>query len=123
MNTCDDKLQYISDLSFFKLFFTHELIDMIFLYTNRYAPATSHHKSPLFKSWIVLHQTRCIATSVSCFTWVLLIYPDSICIAVLFHGTWTRSFTSSMKRFKHISGFLTVLNFDNENKTDKISKV
>ena len=54
VNTCDDKLQYISELSFFKLFFTYELIDMIFLYT----PATSHHKPSLFKSWIVsLHQS------------------------------------------------------------------
>ena len=28
-----------------------------------------------------------------------------------------------MKRFKHISGFLKVSNFDNEDKTDKMSKV
>ena len=34
VKTRDDKLQYISELSFFKLFFTHELIDMICLYTN-----------------------------------------------------------------------------------------
>ena len=53
MNTRDDKLQ-INELSFFKLFFTHELIDMICLYTNKYAPTTSHHKPSLFKSWIVL---------------------------------------------------------------------
>ena len=52
VKTRDDKLQYISELSFFKLFFTHELIDMICLYTNRYAAATGHHKPSLFKGWI-----------------------------------------------------------------------
>ena len=44
VNTRDDKMQYINELSLFKLFFTHELIDMICLYTYRYAPAISHHK-------------------------------------------------------------------------------
>ena len=39
------------------------------------------------------------------------------------HGFKPRSFTSSMKRFKHISGFLKVSNFNNEDKTDKMSKV
>ena len=49
--------------------------------------------------------------------------PICIEVIVLFHGTWARSFTSSMKRFKHISGFLKVSKFDNEDKTDKMSKV
>ena len=44
-------------------------------------------------------------------------------VTVLFHGTWARSFTSSMMSFKHISGFLKVSNFDNKDKTDKMSKV
>ena len=44
VNTLDDKLQYISELSFFKLFITHELIDMVCLYINKYAAATGHHK-------------------------------------------------------------------------------
>ena len=123
VKTCDDKLQYISALSFFKQFFTHELIDMICLFNNRYAAATGHHKPLLFKGWIVLHQMRCITTSVSCFTWLLLIYPDWICIEVQQYCFMARSFISSMKRFKHIRGFLEVSNIYNKDKTDKISKV
>ena len=100
MNTRDDKLQYINELSFFKLFFTHELIDMICLYTNRYAPAISHHKPSLFKSWIVLPKMRCIVTSVSCFTWLLLIYPDLICIKVT-HPCPTQNKSPIHKSYLH----------------------
>ena len=76
VKTRDDKLQYISGLSFFKLFFTHELIDMICLYTNRYAAATGHQKPSLFKGWIDVSPNEMYATLVSCFTWLLLIYLD-----------------------------------------------
>ena len=114
MNTRDDKLQYINELSFFKLFFTHELIDMICLYTNRYDPA--------------IQKLECVAKT-EMYRYISLLFYVAIVnlprlnfikVIVLSHGTWARSFTSSMKRFKLISGFLKVQNFDNEDKTNKM---
>ena len=126
VKTRDDKLQYISELSFFKLFFTHELIDMICLYTNRYAAATGHHKPSLFKGWIAVSPNEMYRYIGLLFYMAVVNLPRLNLYwstSVLFHGTWARSFISSMKRFKQISGFLKVSNFENEDKTDKICKV
>ena len=124
--TREDRSKFVSEISFFKLFFTHELIDMICMYTNKYAKFVAPQHPVLSMGWIDVTREEMYRYIGLLFYMSVADYPALYLYwstATLFHGTWARAFISSRRRFQQISSFLKVSNFENEKKDDKLCKV
>ena len=124
VTTRDDKYKFMSEINFFKLIFTHELVDQLCIYTNSYANSIGHTKPVLYKgdvSRVEMYRYFGLLFYMAVVNFpVIHLYWST---AALFHGTWARSFISSRRRFQQISSFLKVSNHEMEDKDDKSCKV
>ena len=112
--------------NFFKLFFTHELVDQLCIYTNSYANSIGNTKPVLYKGWVDVSREEMYRYFGLLFYMAVVNLPVIHLYwstAALFHGTWARSFISSRRRFQQISSFLKVSNHEMEDKDDKLCKV
>ena len=124
--TRDNRQHYVTALSFFKLIFTHELVDMICAFTNKYAEANALKKPSLYRGWVEVSRNEMYRYFGLLFYMAISHLPRVHLYwstAVLFHGSWARAFIVSKKRFKQIGAFLKVSNFETENQNDKLTKV
>jgi hypothetical protein len=105
VRTREDVNQYLTPMSFFKLFFTVDLVQHLCNYTNIYARLHGPTKKTLYKGWTDL------TVDDMYMYFALLMYMAVECYwkkASLFHGLWARYFMSKLK-FKAIQSFLKVL--------------
>ena len=95
------------------------------MYTNKYAAAQFVNKPSLESGWFDV-------TTVEMYKYIALLFYMSIvrlpntelywCTESFFHGNWARAFMSK-KRYKQISAFLKISNYETENNNDKLAKV
>jgi hypothetical protein len=126
MRTRDDVNRYLTPLSFFKLFFTVDLVQHLCNYTNTYARLHGPAKKTLYKGWTDVTVDDMYMYFALLMYMAVVNLPNVECYwkkATLFHGLWARYFMSKLK-FKAIQSFLKVCNAETENnKDDKLCKV
>ncbi|XP_055885721.1 piggyBac transposable element-derived protein 4-like [Biomphalaria glabrata] len=123
--TRQNRRNYLTPLSIFKLFFTEALVEMLCKFTNENAAATGPSKPSMYKNW------KDIDVEEFYVFMGLLMYMGLVQVPnfklywngkSLFNGLWARAFMTRF-RFQQILCFLKVSNRDTEVATDKLAKV
>ncbi|XP_059168114.1 piggyBac transposable element-derived protein 4-like [Physella acuta] len=117
--------EFLSPVSFFKLYFTVDLVKTIVMYTNKYAAHCGPTRPSVFKGWYNLSIDE-FYSFLGLLMYMSIVQAPSVakywCTSSLYHGLWARRFMTK-KRFTQIMSFLKVSNFETENPDDKLSKV
>lgn len=125
-NTRQNARQYLTPGSFFKLFFTIEIVQQICDWTISYAEEHGHEKPTLFNGKFDITPEEMYRYFALLMYMAVVQAPnvDSYwSTSPLFHGLWARHFMSKL-RFKAIQSFLKVCDAFTENRlTDKLCKV
>ena len=125
-NSRTNILGFTTAFSFFKLFFTMEMVSQLCVFTNNYARLHGAEKPSLYRGWKDV-TPKDLYIYFALWMYMAVVKAPSVeyfwSTSPLFHGLWARSFMTKL-RFKAIQAFLKVCNPDTENNaTDKLSKV
>ncbi|KAK0067756.1 coronin-1A [Biomphalaria pfeifferi] len=123
--TRQNRRNYLTPLSIFKLFFTEALVEMLCKFNNEIAAATGPTKPSMYKNWKDIDFEEFYVFM------GLLMYMGLVQVPnfklywngkSLFNDLWARAFMTRF-RFQQILCFLKVSNRDTEVATDKLAKL
>lgn len=124
--TREDRKKYVTAMSFFKLFFTMDIVSRLCDWTNEYAQLHGPVKPSIYQGW-----TPVVPEEMYKY-FALLMYMAVVkapnveaywSTATLYHGLWARHFMSKA-RFVAIQSFVKACNAATENRVaDKLAKV
>ncbi|XP_055888603.1 piggyBac transposable element-derived protein 3-like isoform X1 [Biomphalaria glabrata] len=117
--------KFLHPSDFFKLYFTVDLVNMLVLYTNKYAAHFGPTKPTVYKGWYDVTVDE-FYTFLGLLMYMSIVRAPSVSKywsrSSLYNGLWARSFMTK-KRFLQIMSFLKVSNFETEDRQDKLSKI